>query len=159
MKDGRRSIYPDCYHGRHRSYDYLKLYLLPENDDESVHRNEAVMRKAEVACRKELRELKKLPTANKRVTETQDSSLKKDISLPEWLSRFKEIQRSRGVHDLHAIGRLCGALSGMNCGGIKVRVVTIDLDGNPAVENRLLVLFHAGKQAAQQRAKRKSLLK
>lgn len=120
MKDGRRSIYLDCYHDGHRSYEYLKLYLVPETDDESLRRNEIIMRKAETACRKKLRELKKLPTTSKRLTETQNSFSKKDISLSEWLSRFKEMQRSRGIHDLHAIDRLCAALSDMNCNEIKV---------------------------------------
>ena len=123
MKDGRRSIYLDCYHDGHRSYEYLKLYLVPETGDESLRRNEAALQKAETACRRKLRELKKLPVGNKRLVEAQDGISKKDISLPKWLSRFKEIQRSRGVHDLHAIDRLCGVLSGMNCGGIKVREI------------------------------------
>ena len=61
MKDGRRSIYLDCYRNGHRSYEYLKLYLVPETDDTSLRLNEATMRKAETACRKKLRELKKLP--------------------------------------------------------------------------------------------------
>ena len=58
MKDGRRSIYLDCYRDGHRTYEYLKLYLVPETDDESLRRNEVAMRKAEIACRRKLRELK-----------------------------------------------------------------------------------------------------
>ena len=73
MKDGRRSIYLDCYHNGHRSYEYLKLYLVPETDDESLRRNEVAMRKAETACRRKLRELKKLPVGSKRLVETQGS--------------------------------------------------------------------------------------
>ena len=121
MKDGRRSIYLDCYRNGHRSYEYLKLYLVPETDDKSLRRNEATMRKAETACRKKLRELEKLPTENRRLMETQGCISNKDISILEWLSRFKEIQRSRGVHDIHAIDRVCAILSEMNCGEIKVR--------------------------------------
>ena len=71
MKDGRRSIYLDCYRNGHRSYEYLKLYLVPETDDTSLRLNEATMRKAETACRKKLRELKKLPVENRRIMETQ----------------------------------------------------------------------------------------
>ena len=121
MKDGRRSIYLDCYHNGHRSYEYLKLYLVPETDDTSLRRNEAAMQKAETACRRKLRELKKLPVGSKRLVETQGGISKKDISLLEWLSRFKEIQRSRGVRDIYSIDRLCGILSDMGCGDTKVR--------------------------------------
>ena len=121
MKDGRRSIYLDCYRNSHRSYEYLKLYLVPETDDKSLRRNEATMRKAETACRKKLRKLEKLPTENRRLMETQGCISNKDISILKWLSRFKEIQRSRGVHDIHTIDRVCAILSEMNCGEIKVR--------------------------------------
>ena len=120
MKDGRRSIYLDCYRNGHRSYEYLKLYLVPETDDTSLRLNEATMRKAETACRKKLRELKKLPVENRRIMETQGYISNKDISILEWLSRFKEIQRSRGVHDIHAIDLVCAILSKMNCGDTKV---------------------------------------
>ena len=30
MKDGRRSIYLDCYRNGHRSYEYLKHIIAPE---------------------------------------------------------------------------------------------------------------------------------
>ena len=125
MKDGRRSIYLDCYRDGHRSYEYLKLYLVPETDDESLRRNEAAMQKAETACRRKLRELKKLPVGSKRLVAAQGGISKKDMSLLEWLSRFKEIQRSRGVHDIYSIDRLCGILSGMGCGDTKVRDLSL----------------------------------
>ena len=123
MKDGRRSIYLDCYRDGHRSYEYLRLYLVPETDEESVRRNEAAMQKAETACRRKLRELKKLPVGSKRLVEAQGGISKKYISLQEWLSRFKKIQRSRGVHDIYSIDRLCTVLSDMNCGDTKVREI------------------------------------
>ncbi|KAA5310784.1 site-specific integrase [Phocaeicola vulgatus] len=126
MKDGRRSIYLDCYRNGHRSYEYLKLYLVPETDDTSLRLNEATMRKAETACRKKLRELKKLPVENRRIMETQGYISNKDISILEWLSRFKEIQRSRGVHDIHAIDLVCAILSEMNCGDTKVNEIGKD---------------------------------
>ena len=123
MKDGRRSIYLDCYRDGHRTYEYLKLYLVPETDDESVRRNEVAMQKAETARRRKLRELKKLPVGNKRLMQAQSGISKKDISLLEWLSRFKEIQRSRGVRDIYSIDRLCDILSDMGCGDTKVREI------------------------------------
>ena len=32
MKNGYQSIYLDCYHDGHRSYEYLKLYLVTETE-------------------------------------------------------------------------------------------------------------------------------
>lgn len=68
IKDGCRFIYLDCYRNVHRSYEYLKLY---ETNDKSLHLNEAAMWKAETVCRKELRELEKLPAQNRRFMDMQ----------------------------------------------------------------------------------------
>lgn len=126
MKDGYRSIYLDCYHDSRRSYEYLKLHLVPETDEEAVRQNAATMRKAEAILRKRSRELKKLPTTSKRLTETQDSVSKADITLQEWLARFKEIQKGRGIRDLYAIDRLRGIIADMGGGEVKLKSVDKD---------------------------------
>lgn len=126
MKDGYRSIYLDCYHDSRRNYEYLKLHLVPETDEEAVRQNAATMRKAEAILRKRSRELKKLPTTSKRLAETQDSVSKADITLQEWLARFKEIQKGRGIRDLYAIDRLRGIIADM--GGDEVKLKSVDKD-------------------------------
>ena len=67
MKNGYQSIYLDCYHEGRRSYEYLKLYLLPETDDKAACQNAAAMRQAEAALKARLRELKKQPPVSKRL--------------------------------------------------------------------------------------------
>lgn len=124
MKNGYQSIYLDCYHDGRRSYEYLKLYLVPETDDKAAYQNAAAMRKAEAILKDRLRELKKLPTANKRLV--QESAPQTGLTLSEWLVRFKDIQRSRGVKDLHAIDRLCCILTGMGNGDVKLKAVDKD---------------------------------
>lgn len=94
MKDGYRSIYLDCYHDSRRSYEYLKLHLVPETDEEAVrqkcrHHAESGGDSQEAVAR-----IEKLPTTSKRLAETQDSVSKADITLQEWLARFKEIQKA-----------------------------------------------------------------
>ncbi len=124
MKNGYQSIYLDCYHDGRRSYEYLKLYLVPETDEKAVRQNAAAMRKAEAALKARLRELKKLPPSNKRLI--PENVPQTDLTLSEWLARFKDIQRNRGVKDLHAIDRLCSIFAGM--GNSDVRLNTIDKD-------------------------------
>ena len=124
MKNGYQSIYLDCYHDGRRSYEYLKLHLVPETDEKTARQNAAAMRKAEAILKDRLRELKKLPTANKRLV--QGSAPQTGLTLSEWLVRFKEIQRSRGVKDLHAIDRLCCILTGMGNGDVKLKAVDKD---------------------------------
>ena len=47
LADGRKSVYLDCCDGCRRTYDFLKLYILPETDREAVRRNKATMKKVE----------------------------------------------------------------------------------------------------------------
>lgn len=124
MKNGYQSIYLDCYHDGRRSYEYLKLYLVPETDEAAVRQNAAAMRKAEAALKGRLRELKKQPTVNKRLV--PEDVPQADLTLSEWLARFKEIQRSRGVKDLYAIDRLRGIIAGMGGGEVKLKAVDKD---------------------------------
>lgn len=124
MKNGYQSIYLDCYHDSRRSYEYLKLHLVPETDDKAVRQNAAAMRKAEAILKDRLRELKKLPSSSKRLV--QESAPQTDLTLSEWLARFKEIQRSRGVKDLHAIDLLCRIFTGMGNGDMKLKAIDKD---------------------------------
>ena len=124
MKNGYQSIYLDCYHDGHRSYEYLKLYLVPETDDKAVRQNAAAMRKAEATLKDRLRELKKLPPSNKRFV--QESVPQIGLTLSEWLARFKEIQRSRGVKCLRAIDQLCSIFIGMGNSDVKLKAVDKD---------------------------------
>lgn len=121
MKNGYQSIYLDCYHDGRRSYEYLKLYLVPEIDGKAAHQNIAAVHKAEAILKDRLRELEKLPLASKRLV--RGSVLQTDLTLSEWLVRFKDIQRSRGVKDLHAIDRLCCIFAGMGNGDVKLKAV------------------------------------
>ncbi|MDB9154141.1 site-specific integrase [Parabacteroides distasonis] len=124
IKNGYQSIYLDCYHNGHRSYEYLKLYLVPETDDKAVRQNAAAMRKAEATLKDRLRELKKLPPSNKRFV--QESVPQTGLTLSEWLARFKEIQRSRGVKCLRAIDQLCSIFIGMGNSDVKLKAVDKD---------------------------------
>ena len=124
MKNGYQSIYLDCYHDGRRSYEYLKLYLVPETDDKTARQNAAAMRKAETILKARLRELKKMPPSNKRLS--QDNISQNDLTLSEWLVRFKEIQRNRGVKDLYAIDRLLNIFAAMGNDGVQLKAVDKD---------------------------------
>ena len=134
IKNGYQSIYLDCYHNGHRSYEYLKLYLVPETDDKAVRQNAAAMRKAEATLKDRLRELKKLPPSNKRFV--QESVPQTGLTLSEWLARFKEIQRSRGVKCLRAIDQLCSIFIGM--GNSDVKLMEYLKTGYKTADGRLL---------------------
>ncbi len=104
LKDGRQHIYLDIYKDGKRTYEYLKLYLLPESDNNAEKANAKTMKEAEAILKKRIRELKKEPEESK--------YLKKEVELPkdemlllDWIKEFEELQRRRGVKSLEATKR------------------------------------------------------
>ena len=104
LKDGRRHIYIDIYKDGKRTYEYLKLYLLPESDAGAEKANAKTMKEAETILKKRIRELKKEPEESK--------YLKKEVEMPkdemlllDWIKEFEELQRRRGVKSLGATKR------------------------------------------------------
>ena len=47
LKSGNKSVYLDCYSHGERTYEFLKLYLVPETSQNAIDANKEVMRKAE----------------------------------------------------------------------------------------------------------------
>ena len=43
LADGSKSLYLDIYRNGKRSYEYLKMYIIPETDDNARKRNAATM--------------------------------------------------------------------------------------------------------------------
>ena len=43
LADGSKSLYLDIYRNGKRSYEYLKMYIIPETDDNVRKRNAATM--------------------------------------------------------------------------------------------------------------------
>lgn len=47
LKSGNKSIYLDCYSKGERTYEFLKLYLVPETSQDTIDANDEVLQKAE----------------------------------------------------------------------------------------------------------------
>lgn len=43
LSNGNKSLYLDIYRDGKRSYEYLKMYIIPETDDEARKRNQATL--------------------------------------------------------------------------------------------------------------------
>ena len=104
-KDGHQVIYLEIYIEGKRTYERLPdLVLVPETDQKSIKKNDATLKKAEVICRRRNRQLKKELLNNKyvQIQEAEESPL----TLFNWIDKYREIQKNRGVRNLSIIKRL-----------------------------------------------------
>ena len=68
LKSGNKSVYLDCYLNGKRSYEFLKLYLVPEVDEETKLANQETLKQAERLKNERLQELNTEDTAKNEVT-------------------------------------------------------------------------------------------
>ena len=109
LKDGRRHIYLDIYKDGKRTYEYLKLYLLPESDAGAEKTNAKTIKEAEAILKKRIRELKKEPEESKYLKKEVETP-KDEMLLLDWIKVFEELQRRRGVKSLGATKRFCASI-------------------------------------------------
>ncbi len=57
LANGTKSIYLDTYKSGKRSYEFLKLYLLPEDDDKAKAVNAETLQKAEAIKNQRVQEI------------------------------------------------------------------------------------------------------
>jgi integrase len=100
MKDlanGNKSLYLDIYKDGKRTYEYLKMYLVPERDEMTKRQNEATLIAANTIKSKRIIDLANGEAGIK--TEKD----KEKILLLDWLKTFGENQQRRGKKDSYQI--------------------------------------------------------
>lgn len=104
-KDGHQVIYLEFYIEGKRTYERLPdMVLIPETDEKSIRKNDATLKKAEAICRKRNRQLKKeLPAVKYVLNQEAEES---QLTLFNWIDKYREIQKNRGIRNLDIIKRL-----------------------------------------------------
>jgi len=93
MKDlanGNKSLYLDIYRDGKRAYEYLKMYLIPETDNNARVRNQTTMAAANAIKSKRIIQL----TNGEAGIETREK-----VFLLDWMETYKENQAKRGKKD------------------------------------------------------------
>jgi integrase len=119
LADGSQSLYLDYYIDGKRSYEFLKLYLLPGNSTNIKNRNEATLNAANTIKLKRILEY----TNNKAGLKNTSTAAKQ--SLAEWMETFRQHQERKGVRDAKNIHGTIRMLSLYN---IKIALKDIDRD-------------------------------
>lgn len=95
LKDGSTSLYLDIYSGGVRSYEYLRMYLIPERNVSDRNVNNQTMRMAEAVKARRLLDLQ----AGRYELTRKD----RDLTVREYLEQFvenKRLSRSAGTYEV-----------------------------------------------------------
>ena len=91
LANGNKSLYLDIYRDGKRTYEYLKMYLIPETDNNARVRNQNDYGRSQ--CPSNRNESFNLPTAKAGI-ETREK-----VFLLDWMETYKENQAKRGKKD------------------------------------------------------------
>jgi integrase len=108
LNDGTQSLYLDCYFEGKRSYEFLKLYLVPGSGPLIKLQNDATLSAANAIKNKRL-----LEYTNNRVGLINTSNLAKQ-KLRDWMETFRKAQEKKGTKDQNLIITTIHALSKYN---------------------------------------------
>ena len=97
LSNGSKSLYLDIYRNGKRSYEYLKMYIIPEIDDEARKRNIATMTAANAIKSKRIIAMTNGEAGIKMPND------KPKMLLSEWMQQYMANQESRGKKGLHQV--------------------------------------------------------
>ena len=95
LADGSKSLYLDVYRNGKRTYEYLKMYLIPETDSNARRQNEITMTAANAIKSKRIIEL---TSGEAGIVNHVDK-----VYLLDWMQTYKEYQEKR---DKKSIGQI-----------------------------------------------------
>lgn len=102
LADGSKSLYLDVYRNGKRSYEYLKMYLIPETDRNARQQNETTMAAANAIKSKRIIEL---TSGEAGIVNHKDK-----VYLLDWMQFYKEEQEKRGKKNIGQIKSVVGIL-------------------------------------------------
>lgn len=97
LSNGNKSLYLDIYRDGKRSYEYLKMYIIPEKDENAKRQNKTTLAAANAIKSKRIIELTNGEAGIKNPNDEPK------ILLLDWMQTYKENQAKRGKKDGYQI--------------------------------------------------------
>lgn len=108
LANGVRSLYLDIYVNGKRSYEFLKLYLIPETNPQTKVQNENTMRAANTI------KLNRILEITNNTAGLKNTSIRAKMLLKDWMETFRQAQEQKGVKDQKLIHNTVHALTAYN---------------------------------------------
>ena len=120
LSNGNKSLYLDIYRAGKRSYEYLKMYLIPETDYNAKMQNQATLTAANAIKSKRIIEMINSEAGIKQEADTPK------VYLLEWMETYMESQAKRGKKDRSQIKKAIDILKAYGA-----ETVTMDMIDKP----------------------------
>lgn len=109
LSDGSKSLYLDIYRDGKRTYEYLKMYIIPETDHNARRQNQVTMTAANAIKSKRIIEL----TNGEAGIETKEK-----VFLLDWMETYKENQEKHDKKDGNQVKVTIRILQSMQGNGL-----------------------------------------
>ena len=120
LSNGNKSLYLDIYRAGKRSYEYLKMYLIPETDYNAKMQNQATLTAANAIKSKRIIEIINSEAGIKQETDTSK------VYLLAWMETYMKNQAKRGKKDISQIKKAIDILKAYGA-----ETVTMDMIDKP----------------------------
>lgn len=120
LSNGNKSLYLDIYRAGKRSYEYLKMYLIPETDYNAKMQNQATLTAANAIKSKRIIEMINSEAGIKQETDTSK------VYLLAWMETYMKNQAKRGKKDISQIKKAIDILKAYGA-----ETVTMDMIDKP----------------------------
>lgn len=90
LSNGNKSLYLDCFKDGNRTYEFLRLYLIPETDTASKEKNAETLKAAKAI------QARRLLDVIDEVGGLSKSGKHSKITLVEWFGKFAELKKEKG---------------------------------------------------------------
>ncbi len=98
VKDGNRSLFLEYYDKGKRTYEFLRLYIIPETDDKAKKENENALKKAQAIKAERTIHPETIPTgaAKDRVKTGTENGTDSRLTLLEWIGEYTNLLTACG---------------------------------------------------------------
>ena len=108
VKDGSRSLFLEYYDKGKRTYEFLRLYLIPETDAKSKKENENALKKAQAIKAERTLHPETIPTGaakKEKVTGRTENETECRITLLEWIDEYTKMLAACGNYSKACISQ------------------------------------------------------